>query len=250
MDFRQIFRTSKKDERITELEAQVARLTDQNTKIAEANQETERILADQDVFIAALKADKMRLEQEAGECFETITDLRARLDMAHAVETNQADVIATQKQGIVDLEAALVTSFGHIDELKQDVAALVERITELEHDAAKHDVASNRYVQQIKDLHRDNMRAINDNRMLTQENSELQSTIEGLQSGYERLSSSLEEAVTVNGEIGLENDTLLAFVRKCATGANIRADKPGGAKLVTDARALLKQYDSREVKAQ
>ncbi len=50
-------RSAKKDERITELEAQVARLTDQNTKIAEANQETERILADQDVFIAALKAD-------------------------------------------------------------------------------------------------------------------------------------------------------------------------------------------------
>ena len=60
-------RDTKKDERITELEAQVARLTDQNTKIAEANQETERILADQDVFIAALKADKMRLEQEATE---------------------------------------------------------------------------------------------------------------------------------------------------------------------------------------
>src|SRR6266567_6624726 len=63
-------RSAKKDERITELEAQVARLTDQNTKIAEANQETERILADQDIFIAALKADKMRLEQEATERFE------------------------------------------------------------------------------------------------------------------------------------------------------------------------------------
>src|SRR6266571_5949452 len=195
-------RSAKKDERITELEAQVARLTDQNTKIAEANQETERILADQDVFIAALKADKMRLEQEAGECFETITDLRARLDMAHAVETSQAEVIATQKQGIVDLEAALVTSFGHIDELKQDVAAQVERITELEHDAAEHAVASQRYVKDIAEL---------------------------------------------QGEclaIASENSDRIMFVRKCATGANIRADKPGGAKLVADARALLKQYDS------
>ncbi len=110
MDFRQIFRTSKKDERITELEAQVARLTDQNTKIAEANQETERILADQDVFIAALKADKMRLEQEATERFETITDLR------------------------------------------KDVSAGVERIRELEHDAAEHAVASQRYVKDIAEL--------------------------------------------------------------------------------------------------
>ena len=110
MDFRQIFRTSKKDERITELEAQVARLTDQNTKIAEANQETERILADQDVFIAALKADKMRLEQEATERFETFTDLR------------------------------------------KDVSAGVERIRELEHDAAEHAVASQRYVKDIAEL--------------------------------------------------------------------------------------------------
>src|SRR6266700_5821434 len=166
MDFRQIFRTSKKDERITELEAQVARLTDQNTKIAEANQETERILADQDVFIAALKADKMRLEQEATERFETITDLR------------------------------------------KDVSAGIERIRELEHDAAEYDVASQRYVKDIAELQ-----------------------------GECLVSAS-------------ENSDLIMFVRKCATGANIRADKPGGAKLVTDARALLKQYDSREVKAQ
>src|SRR6266700_3564419 len=103
-------RDTKKDERITELEAQVARLTDQNTKIAEANQETERILADQDVFIAALKADKMRLEQEATERFETITDLR------------------------------------------KDVSAGVERIRELEHDAAEHAVASQRYVKDIAEL--------------------------------------------------------------------------------------------------
>ncbi len=166
MDFRQIFRTSKKDERITELEAQVARLTDQNTKIAEANQETERILADQDVFIAALKADKMRLEQEATERFETITDLR------------------------------------------KDVSAGIERIRELEHDAAEYDVASQRYVKDIAEL---------------------------------------------QGEclvIASENSDLIMFVRKCATGANIRADKPGGAKLVADARVLLKQYDSATVKEQ
>src|SRR6266568_2426294 len=236
MDFRQIFRTSKKDERITQLQGKITTLESDITWLKEQ---------------VAAKVERIdELKQQYEPALARYKELQERLDMAHEVETSQAEVIATQKQGIVDLEAALVTSFGHIDELKQDVAALVERITELEHDAAKHDVASNRYVQQIKDLHRDNMRAINDNRMLTQENSELQSTIEGLQSGYERLSSSLEEAVTVNGEIGLENDTLLAFVRKCATGANIRADKPGGAKLVTDARALLKQYDSREVKAQ
>ena len=159
-------RDTKKDERITELEAQVARLTDQNTKIAEANQETERILADQDVFIAALKADKMRLEQEATERFETITDLR------------------------------------------KDVSAGIERIRELEHDAAEYDVASQRYVKDIAEL---------------------------------------------QGEclvIASENSDLIMFVRKCATGANIRADKPGGAKLVMDARALLKQYDSATVKEQ
>jgi len=40
------------------------------------------------------------------------------------------------------------------------------------------------------------------------------------------------------------------FVRKCATGANIRTDKLNGAKLVSDARALLKQYDSATVKEQ
>ncbi|SRR6266700_1782296 len=159
-------RDTKKDERITELEAQVARLTDQNTKIAEANQETERILADQDVFIAALKADKMRLEQEATERFETITDLR------------------------------------------KDVSAGIERIRELEHDAAEYDVASQRYVKDIAEL---------------------------------------------QGEclvIASENSDLIMFVRKCATGANIRADKPGGAKLVADARVLLKQYDSATVKEQ
>src|SRR6266702_4691651 len=166
MDFRQIFRTSKKDERITELEAQVARLTDQNTKIAEANQETERILADQDIFIAALKADKMRLEQEVAERFLMITDLR------------------------------------------KDVSARDERIRELEHDAAEYDVADDRFVKEITE--------------------------------------SQGECLA----IASENRDLIMFVRKCATGANIRADKPGGAKLVTDARALLKQYDRREVKAQ
>jgi len=229
-------RSAKKDERITELEAQVARLTDQNTKIAEANQETERILADQDVFIAALKADKMRLEQEAGECFETITDLRARLDMAHAVETSQAEVIATQKQGIVDLEAALVTSFGHIDELKQDVAAQVERIRELEHDAAEYDVADDSFVQQIKDLQRD---------IYHLEADAAEHAI-----ASQRYVKEIAESQGECQAFASENSDLIMFVRKCATGANIRADKPGGAKLVSDARALLKQYDSREVKAQ
>ncbi len=187
-------RDTKKDERITELEAQVARLTDQNTKIAEANQETERILVSQDVFIAALKADKMRLEQEATERFETITGLRRQLD----------DVALGDKL-ISDGYEQLV------ERQKTDaatIAALNERIRELEHDATEYAVASARYVKDIAEL---------------------------------------------QGEclaIGAENSDLIMFVRKCATGANIRADKPGGAKLVSDARALLKQYDSREVKAQ
>ncbi len=146
MDFRQIFRTSKKDERITELEAQVARLTDQNTDISE------------------------------------------RLEMAHEVEMSQA--------GIISMEKVTIT------ELQKDVSAGIERIRELEHDAAEYAVASARYVKDIAEL---------------------------------------------QGEclvIAAENSDLIMFVRKCATGANIRADKPGGAKLVSDARALLKQYDS------
>src|SRR6266567_5784940 len=181
-------RDTKKDERITELEAQVARLTDQNTKIAEANQETERILADQDVFIAALKADKMRLEQEATERFEMITGLRRQLD----------DVALGDKL-ISDGYEQLV------ERQKTDAATIAardERIRELEHDAAEHAVASQRYVKDIAEL---------------------------------------------QGEclaIASENSDLIMFVRKCATGANIRTDKPNGAKLVSDARALLKQYDS------
>ena len=188
-------RDTKKDERITELEAQVARLTDQNTKIAEANQETERILADQDVFIAALKADKMRLEQEATERFETITDLR------------------------------------------KDVSARDERIRELEHDAAEYDVADDRFVQQIKDLQRDIFHLEADAKEHAQASARY-----------------VKEIAESQGEclaIASENSDLIMFVRKCATGANIRTDKPNGAKLVSDARALLKQYDSPvEVKKQ
>src|SRR6266568_4674888 len=173
-------RDTKKDERITELEAQVARLTDQNKKLAEKSevgQKYEMALRDlaalnrsldelmqeltaRDTFIAALKADKMRLEQEAGECFETIKGLR------------------------------------------KDVSTGIERITELEANAAEYAVASQRYVKDIAEL---------------------------------------------QGEclaIASENSDLIMFVRKCATGANIRTDKPNGAKLVSDARALLKQYDS------
>ena len=188
-------RSAKKDERITELEAQVARLTDQNTKIAEANQETERILADQDIFIAALKADKMRLEQEVAERFLMITDLR------------------------------------------KDVSARDERIRELEHDAAEYDVADDRFVQQIKDLQRDIFHLEADAKEHAQASARY-----------------VKEIAESQGEclaIASENSDLIMFVRKCATGANIRADKPGGAKLVTDARALLKQYDSPvEVKEQ
>ncbi len=174
MDFRQIFRTSKKDERITELEAQVARLTEQNKKLAAPDLETEQMLA-------------------AGKA--TITALSERLEMAHAIEVNQAEVIAQQKQTITDLQ--------------KDVSAGIERIRELEHDAAEYAVASARYVKDIAEL---------------------------------------------QGEclaIASENSDLIMFVRKCATGANIRADKPGGAKLVADARVLIKQYDSPvEVKKQ
>src|SRR5260221_218287 len=125
-------RSAKKDERITELEAQVIRLTDQNTDISE------------------------------------------RLDMAHEVETSQAEVIATQKQTIADLQA--------------DVREIA--------------VASDRYVKDIAQL---------------------------------------------QGEclvIAAENSDLVAFVRQCVAGSGIRADKPGGAKLMEQARVLLKQYDS------
>ncbi len=132
MDFRQIFRTSKKDERITQLQGKITTL--------------------------------------------------------------ESDITWLKEQVAAKVE--------RIDELKQDVAAQVERITELEHDAAEYAVASARYVKDIAEL---------------------------------------------QGEclaIASENSDLVTFVRKCATGANIRADKPGGAKLVSDARALLKQYDS------
>ncbi len=186
MDFRQIFRTSKKDERITQLQGKITTLESDITWLKEQ---------------VAAKVERIdELKQQYEPALARYKELQERLDMAHEVETSQAEVIATQKQGIVDLEAALVTSFGHIDELKQDVAAQVERITELEHDAAEHAVASQRYVKDIAEL---------------------------------------------QGEclaIASENSDLIMFVRKCATGANIRADKPGGAKLVTDARALLKQY--------
>ena len=185
-------RDTKKDERITELEAQVARLTDQNTKIAEANQETERILADQDIFIAALKADKMRLEQEVAERFLMITDLR------------------------------------------KDVSARDERIRELEHDAAEYDVADDRFVQQIKDLQRDIFHLEADAKEHAQASARY-----------------VKEIAESQGEchaIASENSDLIMFVRKCATGANIRTDKLNGAKLVSDARALLKQYDSANVK--
>src|SRR6266699_5600628 len=100
-------RDTKKDERITELEAQVARLTDQNTKIAEANQETERILADQDAFIAALKADKMRLEQEATERFETIKGLRkdvsAGIERITKLEANAAEYAVASARYVKDI---------------------------------------------------------------------------------------------------------------------------------------------------
>jgi len=192
MDFRQIFRTSKKDERITQLQGKITTLESDITWLKEQ---------------VAAKVERIdELKQQYEPALARYKELQERLDMAHEVETSQAEVIATQKQGIVDLEAALVTSFGHIDELKQDVAAQVERITELEHDAAEHAVASQRYVKDIAEL---------------------------------------------QGEclaIASENSDLIMFVRKCATGANIRADKPGGAKLVSDARALLKQYDSATVK--
>src|SRR6266567_3293061 len=181
MDFRQIFRTSKKDERITQLEAQVARLTDQNTDISE------------------------------------------RLDMAHEVEMSQA--------GIISMEKVTIT------ELQKDVSAGIERIRELEHDAAEYDVADDRFVQQIKDLQRDIFHLEADAKEHAQASARY-----------------VKEIAESQGEclaIASENRDLIMFVRKCATGANIRADKPGGAKLVTDARALLKQYDSPvEVKEQ
>ncbi len=194
-------RDTKKDERITELEAQVARLTDQNTKLAEPDLETEQMLA-------------------LGKA--TITALSERLEMAHAIEVNQAEVIATQKQTITDLQ--------------KDVSAGIERIRELEHDAAEYDVADDSFVQQIKDLQRDIYH--------------LEADAAEHAVASQRYVKDIAELQGECLAIASENSDLIMFVRKCATGANIRADKPGGAKLVTDARALLKQYDSREVKAQ
>src|SRR6266702_8574165 len=195
MDFRQIFRTSKKDERITELEAQVARLTEQNKKLAAPDLETEQMLA-------------------AGKA--TITALSERLEMAHAIEVNQAEVIATQKQTITDLQ--------------KDVSAGIERIRELEHDAAEYDVADDSFVQQIKDLQRD---------IYHLEADAAEHAI-----ASQRYVKEIAESQGECQAFASENSDLIMFVRKCATGANIRADKPGGAKLVSDARALLKQYDS------
>src|SRR6266566_6333228 len=128
-------RDTKKDERITELEAQVARLTDQNTKIAEANQETERILADQDIFIAALKADKMRLEQEVAERFLMITDLRK-------------DVSARDER-IRELEHDAAEYDVADDRFVQQIKDLQRDIFHLEADAKEHAQASARYVKEI-----------------------------------------------------------------------------------------------------
>src|SRR5260221_3141300 len=88
-------RSAKKDERITELEAQVIRLTDQNSDISE------------------------------------------RLDMAHEVEVSQAETIKTQKEVIEQLQTRL--SVEHVDHLAE-MHGRLERIRELEHDAAEYDV--------------------------------------------------------------------------------------------------------------
>jgi len=188
MDFRQIFRTSKKDEQIAQLEKQVEGLLEQNKK----------------------------LSQEATERFETITDLRQRLGMAHEVEASQASVILTQKQTITDLQ--------------RDVSAAQERIRELEHDVAEYDVASDGFVLQIKDLQRDIFRL------------EAEAAEHAVASARY-----VKDIAQLQGEclfLASENSDLLAFVRKCATGSNIRTDHQGGAKLVASASALLKQYDN------
>jgi len=220
MDFRQIFRTSKKDERITQLQGKITTLESDITWLKEQ---------------VAAKVERIdELKQQYEPALARYKELQERLDMAHEVETSQAEVIATQKQGIVDLEAALVTSFGHIDELKQDVAAQVERIRELEHDAAEYDVADDSFVQQIKDLQRD---------IYHLEADAAEHAI-----ASQRYVKEIAESQGECQAFASENSDLIMFVRKCATGANIRADKPGGAKLVSDARALLKQYDSATVK--
>src|SRR6266567_2254945 len=209
MDFRQIFRTSKKDERITQLQGKITTLESDITWLKEQ---------------VAAKVERIdELKQQYEPALARYKELQERLDMAHEVETSQAEVIATQKQTIT--------------ELRKDVSAGVERIRELEHDAAEYDVADDRFVQQIKDLQRDIFHLEADAKEHAQASARY-----------------VKEIAESQGEclaIASENSDLIMFVRKCATGANIRADKPGGAKLVADARALLKQYDSPvEVKEQ
>ncbi len=158
-------RSAKKDERITELEAQVARLTEQNKKLAERSE----------------------VEQKYEMALRDLAALNRSLDMAHEVEESRSETIKTQMQTITDLQ--------------RDVSAGIERIRELEANVAEYDVASDRFVQQIKDLHRESIQ-------------------------------------------------LVDFVRKCVAGSGIRADRPSGAKLMEQARVLLKQYDNVSEQAQ
>src|SRR5260221_8849609 len=142
-----------------------------------------------------------QLEKQVKGLTEQSTDLSERLAMAHEVEESRSETIKTQMQIITDLG--------------RDVSAGIERIRELEANVAEYDVASDRFVQQIKDLHKE-----------------------------------IEE---VQGDclvIASENSDLVDFVRKCVAGSGIRADRPSGAKLMEQARVLLKQYDNVSEQAQ
>ncbi len=143
-------RSAKKDERIKTLE--------------EDNAEQERILAAKDERIAEMA---LLYDSEAARYLSLFNEIKQRLEMAHEVETNQAEVIKTQEKTITHLQ--------------KETAALSQTADEL--------------------------------------------------------SQSLTSHLTFEDEI-------IMFVRKCVAGSGIRADRPSGAKLMEQARVLLKQYDS------
>src|SRR6266702_3568016 len=135
MDSRQIFRTSKKDERITELEAQVKTLEidalNMEMTLASKDQRITDIVKLHEQDVARYIGINKKLSQESTERFETITELRKQLATSYEVETSQAEVIAQQKTVI---------------------QANAERIRELEANAAEHEVASQRYIKDIAEL--------------------------------------------------------------------------------------------------
>ena len=110
-------RDKEKDTRIKELEADNMRLEAQEGRLTAQN----RRLADENVV----------LREHDKEAEQKISDLASRLGMAHEVETNQAEVIAAQKQTIADLEAShdeLEQAYIEANKLFEATASFLERI--------------------------------------------------------------------------------------------------------------------------